>query len=99
VPIARSARSSGPTARFSAEKPELVALNKCDALDDEAIAEKSTALTREAGRPVHSISAATGLGVRELLFAALGIIREARAAEVEAERETQAATVAAEERR
>ena len=82
-----------------AEKPELGALNKCDALDDEAIAEKSTVLTREAGRPVHSISAATGLGVRELLFAALGIIREARAAEVEAERETQAATVAAEERR
>ncbi|GIK99431.1 MAG: GTPase Obg/CgtA [Alphaproteobacteria bacterium] len=80
-----------------AEKPELVALNKCDALDDEAIAEKSKALTREAGRPVHSISAATGLGVRELLFAALGIIREARAAE--AERETQAAALAAEERR
>lgn len=81
-----------------AEKPELVALNKCDALDDEAIAEKSKALTREAGRPVHVLSAATGKGVRELLFAALVIIREARAAEAERETETAALTVAEEGR-
>ena len=68
-----------------AEKPELVALNKCDALDAEAIEEKAAALSREAKRPVHRISGATGQGVRELLFAALGIIREAREAEAERE--------------
>jgi GTP-binding protein len=66
-----------------AEKPELVALNKCDALDADMIDEKAAALSREVKRPVHRISGATGRGVRELLFATLGIIREAREAEAE----------------
>ena len=65
------------------EKPELVALNKCDALDAEAIEEKARALSREAKRPVHRISGATGEGVRALLAAALDIIRQARDAEAE----------------
>ena len=75
-----------------AEKPELVALNKCDAILPEEIRKKAKALSRAAGRPVHQLSGATGKGVRELLSAALVIIREARdaaaaeAATVEEER-------------
>ncbi len=61
-----------------AEKPELVALNKCDAILPEEIGKKAKALSRAAGRPVHRLSGATGKGVRELLSAALAIIREAR---------------------
>jgi GTP-binding protein len=73
-----------------AEKPELVALNKCDAIEADDIKKKAKALSREAGRPVHQISGATGKGVRELLFAALGIIREARAAEAPRDAEQEA---------
>jgi GTP-binding protein len=77
---------------FLAEKPELVALNKCDAIAAEDIEEKTTALSRAAGRPVHLLSGATGKGVRELLSAALAIIREAR--DATAERDADAALAA-----
>ena len=64
-----------------AAKPEIPVLNKCDALDAEAIAEKRAALAEAAGRPVDEIrtlSGATGQGVRELLRAAFAAIRAAR---------------------
>ena len=73
-----------------AEKPELVGLNKCDAIEASDIKKKAKALSRAAGRPVHQISGATGKGVRELLFAALGIIREARVAEAPRDAEQEA---------
>lgn len=50
-----------------AEKPEVVALNKCDALAAEAVAEKSAALAAAAGRPAAVLSGATGLGVEAVL--------------------------------
>ncbi|WP_316979124.1 GTPase ObgE [Shumkonia mesophila] len=50
-----------------AEKPEVLALNKCDALTAEAIAEKSAALAAAAGHPVAILSGATGLGVEAVL--------------------------------
>jgi GTPase len=42
------------------EKPEIVALNKCDALLPEEIARKRRALAKACGRPVLAISGATG---------------------------------------
>ena len=48
-------------------KPELVALNKCDALTKEAIKEKCKDLKKASGRKVYPISAAAGTGVEELL--------------------------------
>jgi len=66
-----------------ADKPELIALNKCDALDEDEIAAKRAALAAEAGVPVaavHALSGATGRGVRPLLGSMLSHIREARAA-------------------
>ncbi|HEV2303377.1 MAG TPA: GTPase ObgE [Stellaceae bacterium] len=62
-----------------AEKPEIVALNKVDALDPAAIAKKSRALAGAAeGRAVLPVSAATGAGVRELLAAVFAALREIR---------------------
>jgi GTP-binding protein len=53
-----------------AAKPELVGLNKIDALDEDARAEKSAELTAAAGQAPFLISGVSGEGVRELLRAA-----------------------------
>ncbi len=50
-----------------AEKPEVVALSKCDALAPADIEERRTALSKAAGKPVFAISAQSGLGVAEVL--------------------------------
>ena len=61
-----------------ADKPELVALNKVDALTDDVLAERKAALEAACGRPVHAISGGLGVDVRPLMFAALDAIRAAR---------------------
>jgi len=48
-----------------AEKPEIVALNKCDALAPDEVARKRRALAKASGRPVLAISGATGQGVAD----------------------------------
>ncbi|WP_298065597.1 GTPase ObgE [uncultured Acinetobacter sp.] len=48
-------------------KPEVIALNKCDALQEEEIAEKVKALKKISGKPVHTISAVARRGVQETL--------------------------------
>lgn len=59
-----------------AEKPRIVALNKCDAIGEEAARDLQTLLA-EAGMPVHfRISAVTGEGVRDVLRALRKEIRE-----------------------
>jgi len=71
-----------------AAKPEIVALNKCDALDDEMVAERRAALAEAAGLPVEAVrllSGATRAGVQEVLGALLREIESARATEEEAE--------------
>ena len=50
-----------------AEKPELVALNKIDALTPEETADKAQALGKAAGGQVARISGVTGAGLREIL--------------------------------
>jgi GTP-binding protein len=50
-----------------ADKPELVALNKADALAPEAVEEKHAALAAAAGKEVFTLSGATGQGVPEVL--------------------------------
>jgi len=49
------------------DKPEVVALNKADALTPEAVEDKRAALAAAAGREVFVLSGATGLGVAEVL--------------------------------
>jgi GTPase len=67
-----------------ADKPELLALNKIDALDDELVEEQRAALAEAAGRPasdVFAISGVSGAGVPEVLAALLRQIEAARTAE------------------
>ncbi|WP_416899195.1 MAG: GTPase ObgE [Minwuia sp.] len=57
------------------DKPELVVLNKSDAIDDDDASERRDALAKESGAEVHLISGVSGDGVRELLRAAARVIR------------------------
>ena len=60
-----------------ADKPELVALNKVDALDPELRAAKLAELEEAVGRPCMLVSGVPGEGVTDLLRAAWGRIRPA----------------------
>jgi len=51
------------------EKPEIVALNKCDTLSDEEVQEKSASLEAECGQKPLLISAATGAGKMAAIYA------------------------------
>lgn len=53
-------------AKELADKPEIVALNKVDALSPDELAEKTLKLKRSAKKPIHHISAATGQGVLDI---------------------------------
>jgi len=76
-----------------AEKPEILCLNKCDALGPEEIERKCAALARAAklgkarGKKlaglVPAISGATGEGVKKLMRDALSIVLKARVKEAE----------------
>ncbi len=68
-----------------AEKPEILALSKADALDADALKQQVARLKRAAGRAPLVISSASGQGVQEALRALLGIIDEARGAERKAD--------------
>ncbi|WP_342640573.1 GTPase ObgE [Rhodoligotrophos ferricapiens] len=50
-----------------ADKPEIVALNKADALSTEDIEEKRRLLANEIGKPVLLLSGAAGLGVQDAM--------------------------------
>lgn len=66
------------------EKPQLVAANKLDAVDDPERVAALEAAARALGLPFHRISAVTGDGVPALLEAAWPAIAEARASELAA---------------
>ena len=61
------------------ERPEVIALNKCDALTPEAIAAKRAALEDAAGAPVLTVSGVSGLGVEEAMAALVARLRRDRA--------------------
>jgi GTPase len=67
------------------EKEEILALNKCEAMGPELAAEQARALEKAAGKKVYQISAVSGDGVREVLFALGRIIFDARAAQKDAQ--------------
>ncbi|WP_062762923.1 GTPase ObgE [Falsirhodobacter sp. alg1] len=60
-------------------KPRIVALNKCDALDDETVAELKASLEAASGGPVLAISGVAKMGVNDVLR---GIFTEIDAARV-----------------
>ena len=65
-------------------KPEIVALNKCDALDEEMIAEKVSALEEVCGKAPYRLSAATGEGKMDIVYRLNTIIRKLQQEEREA---------------
>jgi GTP-binding protein len=65
------------------DKPEIVALNKIDALDETAIADKRRALEEASGGPVRLLSGATGGGVREIVRALYRAVSDLRVEETE----------------
>ena len=66
-------------------KEEILALNKCDALGDEEIAEKKSALEKTSGRVVQVISGVAGTGMDKMLNVLFDAVRAARIAEAESE--------------
>jgi GTPase len=72
------------------EKPEIIALNKADAVPTEELTKKRAKLKRAAKRPIFVMSGATGQGVDEVLTALLQTVQAAR--EAEAEKELQVAS-------
>src|SRR5580704_13799809 len=61
-----------------ADKPEIVALTKADALDAGAIRDQAGRLQRAAKRPPFVISAVSGEGVAEVVRALLAVIEQTR---------------------
>ena len=59
-------------------KPELLALNKADALEPELRTERAAALAVAAGREPRIVSGVSGEGVRELLREAYALVRRSR---------------------
>ena len=70
-----------------AEKPEILALNKIDAIPEEFVAEKRAELEAASGQNVIAISGATGGGVDEALRLLLKTVRTNRAETIAAETE------------
>jgi GTP-binding protein len=64
------------------DKEEIIALNKADSLGPELAADQVKILEKAIKKKVHRISAVSGEGVREVLFALAGHVKEARAAEL-----------------
>jgi GTPase len=61
------------------EKPEIIGLNKADAVPPEDIAKIRRKLQRASKRPVMVLSGATGAGVPEAMAALLDVIKKTRA--------------------
>src|SRR5271157_1262966 len=61
-----------------AEKPELIGLNKLDAMTPREAASRKAALAKASGRPVMLLSGVTGQGVPEMLRALQSMINGAR---------------------
>ena len=70
-----------------ADKPEIVALSKADALDEATLKAQKDRLKRAAKRTPLVLSAASGKGLREALRAVLAVIDEANGAGANAEHE------------
>jgi GTP-binding protein len=64
-----------------AEKPEILALNKIDALTPEEVTKKKAKLKRAAKKPVHAISGVAGTGVSEVLREMHGLVQQHAEAE------------------
>ena len=58
------------------DKPRVLALNKCDALDKKTISERRRALEKASGGKVHVISGVAGMGLQDVLRDLYALIRK-----------------------
>lgn len=65
-----------------ADKPEIIALNKIDALSEEEIAEKVAALEEASGQKVMAISAAAKMNITPLLRDLLKVVKKSKREEM-----------------
>ena len=70
------------------DKPEIIALNKCDAMTPREISSRRAALAKASGAHVHVVSAVAGTGMKEVLSALWTQVAEARAGRLRGERGT-----------
>jgi GTP-binding protein len=77
-----------------ADKPEIIGLNKADAVPAEELAAKRRKLKRAAKRDVLVLSGATGQGVPAALSALLGVIKSEREKAAQAAKDSAAAETA-----
>jgi GTP-binding protein len=75
-----------------ADKPELLALNKIDALDAETVEIQRAFLAEAAGAPVRLVSGVAGLGVTEILREAYALVRVRKGEAPDPAAEDEAAT-------
>ncbi|HEV7291213.1 MAG TPA: GTPase ObgE [Devosia sp.] len=68
------------------EKPEIVVLNKIDAIEPTALKEKLKVLKRVSKADVLTVSGVTGQGVDMVLYAVVGVLDAGKAEKAEAER-------------
>ncbi|MEO1038765.1 MAG: GTPase ObgE [Pseudomonadota bacterium] len=83
----------GELAAYGAQldaKPEIIAINKSDAVDEDTLAELKAQLETASGKPVRVISGVTGAGMRELLFEVWRAIEADRVAMKQAQAEAAA---------
>ncbi len=78
APGARCARNWRAYGGGLADKPELIGLNKADAMTPREASAREAALQKASGRPVMLLSGATGQGVPEVLRRLQGMINDAR---------------------
>ena len=69
-----------------AEKPEIVVLNKVDAIEPDDLKEKLKVLKKISKQDVLLVSGVTGKGVEQVLYDVIGVLDEEKAAKAEAER-------------
>ncbi len=63
------------------DKPEIVVLNKCDALDEDTIALHKAELEAACGKTVHTMSGVSGMGVKKLMSEVFSYVKTRRAQE------------------
>ncbi|MCB9989099.1 MAG: GTPase ObgE [Rhodospirillales bacterium] len=67
------------------EKPEIIALNKCDAMGPELSADQAQILEKATGKNIYKISGISGEGVKDVLFALNKVIQDNKISEYESE--------------
>lgn len=73
------------------DKPEIVALNKCDALGEELAADQAKTLSEAIGKEICQMSAVSGQGTDAILYKLADYVKKSRSSSLEEEKDDWAA--------